>query len=318
MNKDELKLMQNYPLWMKVEKTKLRIQEWYEYWDGQVYVSYSGGKDSTVLLHIVRQLYPDVPAVFCNTGTEYPELQSVVRKQENLVILRPNMPFKQILEEKGYPVVSKDVSNCVKRARKNIAEGKTDTLRVKQIRGLCEGSRFNKGKWEFLLDAPFKISDDCCNELKKKPFKKYEKETNRKPMIATMATESQTREVVYLKTGCNAFDSKRPKSTPLGFWTEQDILQYIKQNDLKICSIYGDIKEKGQLQGQLKMDEGYSKLELTGEHRLGCMFCMFGCHLEREPNRFQRMKVTHPKKYKYCINKLGIGQVLDYIGVKYE
>ncbi|MDY6152774.1 MAG: phosphoadenosine phosphosulfate reductase family protein [Terrisporobacter sp.] len=307
MNKDELKLMQNYPLWMKVEKTKLRIQEWYEYWDGQVYVSYSGGKDSTVLLHIVRQLYPDVPAVFCNTGTEYPELQSVVRKQENLVILRPNMPFKQILEERGYPVVSKDVSDCVKRARKNIAEGKTDTVRVRQIRGLCEGSRFNKGKWEFLLDAPFKISADCCDELKKKPFKKYEKETNRKPMIATMATESQTREAVYLKTGCNAFDSKRPKSTPLGFWTEQDVLQYIYENELEIPSVYGDI---------IKDENGL--FMTTGVKRTGCMYCPFGAHLEKYPNRFQQMQHTHPKHYKYMLEKLGFKQVFDYIGIEYK
>ena len=47
------------------------------------------------------------------------------------------------------------------------------------------------------------------------------------------------------------------------------------------------------------------------------MFCMFGAHLEKEPNRFQRLKETHPKQYDYCINKLGLGEVLDYINVKY-
>lgn len=59
------------------------------------------------------------------------------------------------------------------------------------------------------------------------------------------------------------------------------------------------------------------KLYTTGCDRTGCMFCMFGVHLEKEPNRFQRMKITHPKQYDYCINKLGCGAVLDYIGVKY-
>lgn len=304
MNKDELKLMQNYPLWMKVEKTKRRIQEWYEHWDGQVYVSYSGGKDSTVLLHIVRQLYPEVPAVFCNTGTEYPEVQSVVRKQENVVILRPSMSFKQLLQEKGYPVVSKSVSNCVRLARKNIAEGK-DTLRVRQIKGLEEGSIFNKGKWEFLLDAPFKISDECCNELKKKPFKKYEKETNRKPLIATMADEGQQREAAYLKTGCNSF--KGGKSQPMGFWTEQDVLQYIYENGLEIPSVYGDI-----------VQDEHGVFRTTGLKRTGCMYCPFGVQFEKYPNRYQQMQHTHPKHYKYMLDKLGFKQVFDYVGIEYK
>ena len=34
---------------------KRRIMEWYDYWDGQVYVSFSGGMDSTVLLALVRR-----------------------------------------------------------------------------------------------------------------------------------------------------------------------------------------------------------------------------------------------------------------------
>ena len=79
MKLEELKLMQNYPLWMKVEKTKQRIREWYEYYNGEVYVSFSGGKDSTVLLHLVRSIYPDVEAVFSDTGLEYPEIKEFVK-----------------------------------------------------------------------------------------------------------------------------------------------------------------------------------------------------------------------------------------------
>lgn len=316
MNISELKLMQNYPLWIKIGKTKQRIKEFYEHYNGEVYISFSGGKDSTVLLDIVRKMYPDIEAVFVNTGLEFPEIVRFVKSYENVTILKPNKTFKQVINEYGYPVISKSVANTIRFARKNIADGK-ETLRVRQIKGLEKGSKFNKGKWNFLLNAPFKISDQCCDELKKKPFKQYEKMTGKKPITGILADEGGVRQEAYLKTGCNNF--KKGTCKPLGFWTEQDILQYIKQNNLKICSLYGDIKEKGQLQGQLTVENrDYSKLELTGEQRLGCMFCMFGCHLEKEPNRFQRMKVTHPKQYEYCINKLGIGQVLDYIGVKYE
>ena len=311
MNTNDLKILQAYPLWMKVERTKRRIVEWVDYYgeDG-VYISFSGGKDSTVLLHLVRSLYPEIEAVFCNTGLEYPEIVKFVKDIPNVRILKPELTFKQVIDQKGYPVISKSVANTVRLARKNIEEGK-DTLRVRQIKGLEVGSKFNKGKWEFLLDAPFKISDECCNEMKKKPFKKYEKETGRVPFIGTLAAESQQREAVYLKTGCNAFNSKKPKSTPLGFWTEQDILQYIFENNLTICSVYGDVVEESDMLGN-------KNYRTTGEQRTGCMFCMFGCHLEKEPNRFQRMKYTHPKQYKYCMEKLNLKEVLDYINVKYD
>ena len=311
MNTNDLKILQAYPLWMKIDRTKRRIAEWVDYYgeDG-VYISFSGGKDSTVLLHLVRSLYPEIEAVFCNTGLEYPEIVKFVKDIPNVRILKPELTFKQVIDQKGYPVISKSVANTVRLARKNIEEGK-DTLRVRQIKGLEVGSKFNKGKWEFLLDAPFKISDECCNEMKKKPFKKYEKETGKVPFIGTLAAESQQREAVYLKTGCNSFNSNKPKSTPLGFWTEQDILQYIFENNLTICSVYGDVVEKSDMLGN-------KNYRTTGEQRTGCMFCMFGCHLEKEPNRFQRMKYTHPKQYKYCMEKLNLKEVLDYINVKYD
>ena len=307
MLRNELKLLQNYPLDLKIEKTKLRIREWYEHYNGEVYISFSGGKDSTVLLDIVRNMYPDVEAVFSNTGLEFPEIVKFVKTFDNVTIIKPEKTFKRVIEEKGYPVISKSVSNCVRLARKNIEEGK-DTLRVRQIKGLEKGSKFNKSKWQFLLDAPFKISDECCNELKKKPMKKYEKESGKKPFIATMAEEGQQREAAYLKTGCNAFNNGR--SQPMGFWTEQDVLQYIFENKLKICSVYGDVVEESDMLGN-------KYYRTTGEKRSGCIFCMFGCHLEESPNRFERLKYTHPTQYRYCMEKLGLKEVLDYIGVKY-
>ena len=234
MLKSELKLLQNYPLDLKVEKTKLRIREWVDYYgeDG-VYISFSGGKDSTVLLHIVRSIYPNIEAVFSNTGLEFPEIVQFVKTFDNVTIIKPNITFKKVIK---------------------------DTLRVRQIRGLEEGSKFNKKKWEFLLDAPFKISDECCNELKKKPMKEYEKRTGKVPFTATMADEGQQREAAYLKTGCNAFNTGR--SQPMGFWTEQDVLQYIVENKLKICSVYGDIVEESDMLGN-------KYYRTTGEKRTG-------------------------------------------------
>ena len=304
MNMNELKLMQNYPLDIKIAKTKNRIREFYEYFDGEVYIAFSGGNDSLVMLHIIRSLYPDITAVFVDTGVEFPEVRKFVKSFDNVVILKPEKNFSQIINEYGYPVISKDVSNSIRLARKNIADGKV-TERVKQFNGSMKGSRFNKEKWRFLLESDFKISEQCCDILKKKPFKKFEKETGLHGYIGVLASEGGVRLSGYLKTGCNNY--RFGNSKPLGFWTHQDILNYIKINNLNMCSIYGT----------LYFDEIKNKLRVTGEPRTGCMGCLFGCHLEKSPNRFERMKYSHPHRYKYFIEKLNYKEILDFIGVNY-
>ena len=304
MNMNELKLMQNYPLDIKIAKTQNRIREFYEYFNGEVYVAFSGGNDSLVMLHIIRSLYPDVPAVFIDTGVEFTEVRKFIKSFDNVVILKPEKNFSQIISEYGYPIISKDVSNAIRLARKNIADGKV-TERVKQFSGSMKGSRFNKEKWRFLLESDFKISEQCCDILKKKPFKKFEKETGLHGYIGVLASEGGVRLSGYLKTGCNNY--RFGNSKPLGFWTHQDILNYIKINNLNMCSVYGT----------LYFDEIKNKLRVTGEPRTGCMGCLFGCHLEKFPNRFERMKYSHPNRYKYFIEKLNYKEILDFIGVNY-
>lgn len=318
MNKHQphdLKQMQSLPLEAKIRMTQQRIRQWYEYWDGQVFVSFSGGKDSTVLKHIVDGMYDDVPALFVNTGLEYPEIQKFAMSQKNVVTVRPQMRFDEVLKHYGYPVVGKEVSKMVKEGRAAIAKKDYEYYALKKIQGRAvtkdgEPSAYNCQKWEYLLDAPFNISPQCCDVMKKRPSKKYEKETGRKPFIGTLAVESRLRYSKWLKSGCNAFEEKRPTSQPLSFWTEQDILHYIKKYDVPYCSVYGDIRVKpmdNELQDQINIIdylgcyEPEDVLETTGCDRTGCIFCMFGCHLEKEPNRFQRLKETHPRQYEYCI-----------------
>lgn len=263
-NPGDLKQMQSVPLEGKILMTKRRIREWYEHWDGQVYVSFSGGKDSTVLKHIVDSMYSDVPSLFVNTGLEYPEIQKFAMSQKNVVTVRPEMRFDEVIKKYGYPVISKEVSNTVSGARKNIRDGKY-SLRLRKLGVQCDEygglynsgkhdyektltrSKFTQNKWRFLLDSDFEVSEKCCYHTKKVPSKKYEKETGRKPLIATMAYESMTREAAWMKKGCNAFDAPRPTSQPMSFWTEQDVLHYIKKYDVPYCSVYGDIqKRKGE------------------------------------------------------------------------
>lgn len=110
----ELAQMQSLPLEAKITMTKNRIRQWYEYYNGDVYVSFSGGKDSTVLLHIARSIDPDIPAVFCDTGLEYPEIREFVKTVNNVTWIKPKMNFRKVIETYGYPLISKAVANTLK------------------------------------------------------------------------------------------------------------------------------------------------------------------------------------------------------------
>lgn len=289
---NRLKERQAYPLELKVEMSKLRVIEWYRRWHGKVYVAFSGGRDSTVMLDIVRSIYPDVPAVFADTGLEYPEIRRFVRSIENVIWLKPKMKFPKVIEKYGYPVISKEQAKYIR----EVQRGTTKYTEEKRRYGK-NGTRSGmvSKKWQFLFDAPFKISDECCDVMKKRPFRQYEK-CGRKPFIGTMAGDSSFRKQSYLRYGCNMSNGKQ--SRPLMFWLKEDVLEYIKLNNLPYSNIYD-----------------------MGETQTGCMWCMFGVHLEKSDlfnkNRFQRMKITHPKIYKYCIDKLELGKVLDAIGVNY-
>lgn len=335
----ELKQMQSLPLEIKVRMTQRRVAEWYDYWDGEVYLSFSGGKDSTVLKHIIDQMYDDVPSVFVNTGLEYPEIRKFAINHKNVVVVTPKMNFKDVLKTYGYPVISKEVAKCVYYARKS----GEDNVHYKKLFGTLqhngEKSRYCCDKYSYLYDAPFKISERCCSIMKKEPAHKYERKTGKKPIIATMAEESLLREQAWKKSGCNAFDAKSPRSMPMAFWTEQDVLHYLNKYNVPYCSVYGKIQiqsDPEEIDGQINIADylgirSNDLLEMSEVDRTGCVFCMFGCHLEKEPNRFQRLKKTHPKQYDYCISGghyvdgvwqpsregLGLSKVLDYIGVKY-
>lgn len=190
------------------------------------------------------------------------------------------------------------------------------------------GSMYDRSRYMFMLESPYPVSNMCCKVMKKSPVKAYAKETGRKPITAQMASESKLRTGQWMRKGCNSFDSKNPMSNPMSFWTEQDILLYIYENKLPIASVYGDVVvdyyAMGQCDGQMSFSD-YGEFEkerpllkTTGCSRTGCMFCGYGCHLEKSPNRFERMKETHPKQYDYIMrpkeeNGLNYKEVIDWI-----
>ena len=250
-------------------------------------------------MHLVRQLYPEVEAVFVNTGLEYPEIQSFVKTFKNITILRPKMRFDEVIKRYGYPLISKSVANTIRLA--NTSKSRMNLLNGKDCDGSDRKSKFSKEKWKPLLNLDFKISEQCCDIMKKSPMYSFTKETKKVPIIATTTEESMLREKNWLKSGCNAFNDKHAKSQPMSFWTEQDILSFIKQNSIKIASVYGEVEYdngNGEKYYNLLCYNG-CKLKCSGCQRTGCIFCGFG--ITKNNERFLRLKTTHPKQYAYCM-----------------
>ena len=375
MGKENWKLKQkkSLPLSAKITLAKRRIEEWDIEFNGNIFVSFSGGKDSTVLAHLSRQINPNIDLVFSDTGLEFPELKYHVKSfisnpecykkkkygryyyKDNIAIVKPKMNFKEIIKKYGYPVISKNTARYIrdlqnptannmntrrlrltgykkngdksgfgKLANKwaemffdinklnlekfNIDEEKSKEDIVQYLENRLEGSIIERDNLYYQLKskADFKVSEQCCNVMKKRPLKIYAKETGKKPIVGTLAEESRSRKRSYKKYGCNAYDLKNPQSRPLSIWSVQDILEYIKKNNLEIPDVYGEIiKEEG-------------KYKTTGESRTGCVFCAFGVTYENTPNRFQRLKKTHPNLHRYCMENLGFKEVLDFINVPYQ
>ncbi|NMC86886.1 MAG: phosphoadenosine phosphosulfate reductase family protein [Candidatus Moranbacteria bacterium] len=282
-----LRLKQGLSLEDKEALSLERIGEWYEGQGGKVYVAFSGGKDSTVLLHMVRRLYPDMKGIFVDTGLEYPEIKAFVKATENVEIIRPEKTFLQVIREYGYPIISKDIAAKIF----SIRHTKSEKFKYNLLHG--EGAQKLPERYKYLIDSDIPISRMCCYHLKKRPSFRYQKESGCVPFVGTMASDSQMREKNYMITGCNNWSGQHPLSMPLGFWLEKDIWAYIE-----------------------KYRVPYSKIYDMGYRRTGCIFCMFGIMAEGYPNRFQLLQKSHPQLHKYAMEKLGLEHVCELLGIK--
>ena len=263
-------------------------------------------KDSTVLLDLARRCYPNIQAVFVDTGLEFPEVRKFALSHENITVVKPEMRFDEIIKKFGWCYPSKDVATSIYYAKrgKEWALNYFKGLNLDGTESQFKQTRFMK--WAFLIESPFKISPKCCYHIKEKPLNKFARTNKKSPIVGTMADESKRRQVAWLKSGCNVFDKGKQMSRPLSFWTEQNILKYLRDFNIHYASVYGDI-----------IEDKKGKLHTSGEKRTGCVFCPIGCHLEN-PNKFQRLQITHPKLYDYVINTLNLRELLDFIGVNYR
>lgn len=301
VDKQELCRLQALPLDEKIAIAQKAIREFVEHFgvDG-IYISFSGGKDSTVLIHLCRQLYPDLVGLYSDTGLEFPEIRDFVQTFDNITIVTPKMHHREMLKKCGYPVVSKEQAEWIYRIRSGTSSGAIQ----KAFYGLnLDGTptRFKLSEqWKYLLNAPFNIGSGCCKEMKLKPIAEYVKKTGRVPIMGTTASESALRAQKFMQNGYYTLEGKKAQCTPMSIWTDDDVWAYIHRFNLPYCKIY---------------DMGYD--------RTGCVFCGFGAHLDKEPNRFQRLQRTHPELWRYCMKPyddggLGLREVLEFMGIPYE
>lgn len=276
-----LKSLRDMNLDSKIIQSKYLIRQAVtEFGIENIYISYSGGKDSTVLSHIAKTMYPNILHIFANTTNEYPEtLEHIKWEKEknntNIISVIPKdshgeiWTFKKVVSTYGYPMFSKRVSNAIR----TYQHAKSDTTR----RHSLDYIKRNFKKYDDFKELP--ISDKCCDKLKKEPIRRKAKELGMKcAILGILASESYQREKDWLEYGCNVFyERKDNQSRPLSFWTDDDIKEYIERYNVKISSLYS---------------KGYT--------RNGCMYCGFGINMDSNNcNRFQLLKKTHPTQYRY-------------------
>jgi 3'-phosphoadenosine 5'-phosphosulfate sulfotransferase (PAPS reductase)/FAD synthetase len=282
MTLEILRERQSWPLEQKIDHTVGAIEAFLAYCREHglnPYVSFSGGLNSTVLLHLARRVFgADLKGVFCSTGNEFPEIVRFVRQTPNVEIIRPAMTPRQVMEQYGFPLVSKEQAQAVRQIRT------TESEKLRSYRLYGDGARrpgVLSERWRYLVNEPYMTSEKCCEMLKKRPFRHYNTAAKSIGMLGTMAGESKLRQSQYIRRGgCNAFDTdpKKVHSAPLSIWTGSDCWDYIRRYSVPYCSIY----------------------DVPGIERTGCVFCGFGAQINA--CRFRVLYERYPKLYRMAMN----------------
>jgi len=334
--KAQFTAMQNLPYGVKVKRAERRAVEFIEKLDElgmNAHVSV-GGLDSITLLVFLRKIGIDVPAISV-TSLEDKSIQKV-HKQLGVEVIKPMKSKVQIINEFGFPVISKRIAGKIDMLQN--PSDKNKTVRHAIITGECgaqghfaTNSRMQlPKKWLELFGgyenenegvnyqiAPFKVSNKCCEYLKERPCDAWAKENNSAPFLGLMASEGGQREEALVEHGCNYFGKSVIRSAPFAPFMRQDLLQLALDLNVPIPEIYGEIKQKYD-----------GTLYTTGAQRTGCSMCGFGIHMEKRPHRFDMLRERNEKEwefwmYRCCTDpdtgeKYGWGRVLDYIGVEWE
>lgn len=286
MNIGDLRQRQSLPLEMKIQKSIRTIEQFYEMFDGDVYIS-KGGVDSNIVEWLAKQsIYGDRIECVCVASVEPTEN---IRHNKNLgnTLLKSTVSKKQVITDWGYPIITKKVAMSISRFTRT----KYECVKEKRLNGYIgrNGKLIRAGvipkKYREFIYAPFELSEECCDKVKKKPLLSWQVKSKKKPITGEMAEESLDRQTNYLKHGCIMLKKGQPKCTPIGFWTTQDIMECVYKFNIPIPEIYGEV---------IKLEDGTYRF--SGEQRTGCEICGFGMIYDTE--RFERLKERKPGIYK--------------------
>ena len=252
-----------------------------------------------------------------------------------MYFLKPMKPKAEAIQELGFPVLSKEIAGKISllqnptpknaTVRHAIITGETGEYggfqknsRMKLSQRWLEkfGGADEEGAQLGYEAAPFKVSDRCCYYLKEKPCEDWAKANNSVPYLGLMASEGGRREKSLMMHGCNYFGKNTIRSAPFAIFSRQDILQLAIDLDVPVPEEYGKI-----------VRDADGTLRTTLAQRTGCTMCGFGIHMEKRPNRFDRLRESNPEEWEFWMrhvcrdedgNWYGWGRVLDYIGVEWE
>ena len=332
---NEMVALQSLPYEVKVGKAKQRIREFIQGCDQLGYNTHVsvGGLDSITLLCLIRSMHIDIPAI----SVSVLEDKSIIRvhKQLGVEMLKPLKAKHEILQEEGFPVISKKIATKIMALQEPTE--KNATIRHAIITGECGekghfatnsamqlpkrwlelfGGYENENEGTHYKVPPFKVSSRCCEIMKEKPCDIWATEHNSKPFLGLMASEGGRRQEALEEHGCNYFGKTTIRSAPFAPFLRQDLLQLALDLNVPIPEIYGTIEKD--------MD---GNLYTTGAQRTGCEMCGFGVHMEKRPHRFDKLYDRNPMAWDYWMNrvctdengnKYGWGLVLDYIGVDWR
>lgn len=338
---EEMLQKQRVPYAIKVKMSEQRIRDFIEECDtrGLNYHVSVGGLDSIVLAHLIERMGYDVPRVSAST-LEDASIQQV-HKEMGCIVVNPLKSKVKILQEEGFPVLSKRIANKIDTLAHPTEKNKT--VRHAIITGECgeqghfatdskmrlpmtylklfggldeEGAKLGYGK------PNFAVSHKCCYYLKEAPCDNWAKEHNSVPFLGLMASEGGQRADALEENGCNYFGKTTARSCPFAFYYHSDIVHLAVELGVHIPKIYGEVRVSKQ-----KNEFGDYEYSTTGEQRTGCSMCGFGIQLENRPHRFDRLWERNPKEWDFWMNKCcthedgkkyGWGEVLDYIGIEWR
>lgn len=264
-------------LFDRLEKIKQVVSQFGE---ENFYVSFSGGKDSTVLHYLVDMALPGngIPRVFCNTGIEYVKIvefvKSMAEKDSRFQMIFPKKNIRKTLEEVGYPFKSKEHSEKLKEFRKR---GYLPKYMERYITGMNRDGTATSFKCpkvllhQFSMDYPLKVSELCCDEMKKKPFKQWMKENGK-----TIAITGMKKEEGGTRLQLNCITNKGTKFHPLAVVSEEFEDWFIDKYSIRLCELY------------------YPPFNFK---RTGCKGCPFSLELQKQLDVMEKLL---PNERKQC------------------